>query len=144
MTMIRQEDFIQSIADAFQFISYYHPVDFIRAMGEAYEREQSPAAKNAIAQILMNSRMSAEGHRPICQDTGIAVVFLQDRDERALGRHAERPGDGGRRRAPRLHRQGQSAARLGARPTRTARARTRATTRLRWCTWRSCPATTSR
>ena len=77
MTTIRQQDFIQSIADAFQFISFYHPVDFIRAMGKAYEDEQSPAAKNAIAQILMNSRMSAEGHRPVCQDTGIAVVFLK-------------------------------------------------------------------
>jgi fumarate hydratase class I len=77
MTVIKQEDFIQSIADGFQFISYYHPVDFIRAMGEAYEREQSPAAKNAIAQILMNSRMAAEGHRPVCQDTGMAVVFLK-------------------------------------------------------------------
>jgi len=76
-TTIKQHDFIQSIADGFQFISFYHPVDFIKAMGEAYEREQSPAAKNAIAQILMNSRMSAEGHRPVCQDTGIAVVFLK-------------------------------------------------------------------
>ena len=77
MTIIRQEDFIQSIADGFQFISIYHPVDFIKAMGEAYEREQSPAAKNAIGQILMNSRMAVEGHRPVCQDTGIAVVFLR-------------------------------------------------------------------
>jgi fumarate hydratase, class I len=77
MTTIKQQDFIQSIADGFQFIATYHPVDFIKAMGEAYEREQSPAAKNAIAQILMNSRMSAEGHRPVCQDTGIAVVFLK-------------------------------------------------------------------
>ena len=77
MITIRQEDLIQSIADAFQFISYYHPVDFIKAMGEAYKREQSPAAKNAIAQILINSRMSAEGHRPVCQDTGIAVVYLK-------------------------------------------------------------------
>ncbi|MGH8623687.1 MAG: fumarate hydratase, partial [Burkholderiales bacterium] len=77
MSIIRQEDFIQSIADGFQFISFYHPVDFIQAMGEAYEREQSPAAKNAMAQILMNSRMAAEGHRPVCQDTGIAVVFLR-------------------------------------------------------------------
>ncbi|HUF80277.1 MAG TPA: fumarate hydratase [Burkholderiales bacterium] len=77
MTTIKQEDFIQSIADGFQFISIYHPVDFIRAMGEAYEREQSPAAKNAIGQILMNSRMAVEGHRPVCQDTGIAVVFLK-------------------------------------------------------------------
>ncbi len=77
MTTIKQEDFIQSIADGFQFIAIYHPVDFIKAMGEAYEREESPAAKNAIAQILMNSRMAAEGHRPVCQDTGIAVVFLK-------------------------------------------------------------------
>jgi fumarate hydratase class I len=77
MITIKQQDFIQSIADGFQFISYYHPVDFIKAMGKAYEREQSPAAKNAIAQILMNSRMAAEGHRPVCQDTGIAVVFLK-------------------------------------------------------------------
>jgi len=77
MTPIKQHDFIQSIADGFQFISFYHPVDFIKAMAEAYEREQSPAAKNAIAQILMNSRMAAEGHRPVCQDTGIAVVFLK-------------------------------------------------------------------
>jgi fumarate hydratase, class I len=74
---IRQEDFIQSIADAFQFISYYHPLDYIQALGRAYEREESPAAKDAIAQILTNSRMCAEGKRPICQDTGIAVVFLK-------------------------------------------------------------------
>jgi fumarate hydratase class I len=77
MTTIRQQDFVQSIADAFQFISYYHPLDFIQALGRAYEREQSPAAKDAIAQILTNSRMCAEGKRPICQDTGIAVVFLK-------------------------------------------------------------------
>lgn len=77
MTTIRQEDFIQSIADAFQFISYYHPLDFIQALGDAYKREESPAAKDAIAQILTNSRMSAEGHRPMCQDTGIGVVFLK-------------------------------------------------------------------
>ncbi len=77
MTTIRQDDFIQSIADAFQFISYYHPLDYIQALGAAYDREESPAAKDAIAQILTNSRMSAEGHRPICQDTGIALVFLK-------------------------------------------------------------------
>ncbi|CAL95032.1 putative fumarate hydratase [Azoarcus olearius] len=77
MTVIREEDLIQSIADAFQYISYYHPLDYIKALGEAYEREESPAAKDAIAQILTNSRMCAEGHRPICQDTGIAVVFLK-------------------------------------------------------------------
>jgi fumarate hydratase class I len=77
MTTIRQEDFIASIADAFQYISCYHPIDYIKALGQAYEREQSPAAKDAIAQILTNSRMCAEGHRPICQDTGIALVFLK-------------------------------------------------------------------
>ena len=77
MTVIRQDDFVSSIADAFQYISYYHPLDYIRALGEAWEREENPAAKDAIAQILTNSRMSAEGHRPICQDTGIATVFLK-------------------------------------------------------------------
>lgn len=77
MTLIKQDDFIQSIADAFQYISYYHPLDYIQSLGKAYEREQSPAAQDAMAQILVNSRMSAEGHRPICQDTGIAVVFLK-------------------------------------------------------------------
>ncbi len=76
-TTIQQEDFISSIADALQFISYYHPSDFIQAMGEAWQREQSPAARDAIAQILMNSRMSALGKRPICQDTGIVVLFLK-------------------------------------------------------------------
>jgi fumarate hydratase class I len=77
MTTIRQNDFIESIADALQFISYYHPMDYIQALGRAYEREQSPAAKDAIAQILTNSRMSAEGHRPICQDTGIVAAFVK-------------------------------------------------------------------
>ena len=77
MTVITQADLIQSIQDALQHISYFHPVDFIRALGDAYEKEQSPAAKDAIAQILTNSRMCAEGHRPICQDTGIVVVFLK-------------------------------------------------------------------
>jgi len=77
MTLIKQDDFIQSIQDALQHISYYHPVDFIKALGEAYNREQAPAARDAIAQILTNSRMCAEGHRPICQDTGIVVVFLK-------------------------------------------------------------------
>ena len=77
MRPIQQEDFIQSIADAFQFISSYHSADFIQALASAYEREKNPAAKDAIAQILMNSRMSAEGRRPICQDTGIATVFLK-------------------------------------------------------------------
>ncbi|RLJ16779.1 fumarate hydratase [bacterium endosymbiont of Escarpia laminata] len=77
MTLIRQDDFIDSIADALQFISYYHPADFLKAMGKAWEREQSPAAKDAMAQILVNSRMCAEGKRPICQDTGMVVVFLK-------------------------------------------------------------------
>ena len=77
MATIKQEDFIASIADALQYISYYHPVDYIRNLSAAYEREQSPAAKDAIAQILINSRMCAEGHRPICQDTGIVTVFLK-------------------------------------------------------------------
>ncbi len=77
MTAIKQEDFIASIADALQFISYYHPVDYIDALAEAYAAEQSPAAKDAIAQILTNSRMCAEGHRPICQDTGIVVAFVR-------------------------------------------------------------------
>jgi fumarate hydratase class I len=76
-TVIQQEDFIQSIADAFQYISIYHPLDYIQALGKAYEREESAAAKDAIAQILTNSRLCAEGKRPICQDTGIAVVFLK-------------------------------------------------------------------
>jgi len=76
MTIIKQDDLIQSVADALQFISYYHPVDFIKALTRAYEKEQSPAARDAIVQILVNSRMCAEGHRPICQDTGIVTVFL--------------------------------------------------------------------
>ncbi len=77
MTVIRQDDLIQSVADALQFISYYHPVDFIEAVNEAYEREESRAAKDAMAQILINSRMCAMGHRPICQDTGIVTAFLR-------------------------------------------------------------------
>lgn len=77
MTIIKQEDFIQSVADAFQYISYYHPVDYIRALTQAYDREESPAAKDAMAQILINSRMAAEGHRPICQDTGICIAFIK-------------------------------------------------------------------
>lgn len=77
MTLIRQDDFITTVADALQFISFYHPTDFIEALGTAYEKEQSPAARDAIAQILTNSKMCAEGHRPICQDTGIVTVFLK-------------------------------------------------------------------
>lgn len=77
MTIIRQEDLIASVAGALQYISYYHPVDYIRSLAKAYDREQSPAAKDAIAQILINSHMCAEGHRPICQDTGIVTVFVK-------------------------------------------------------------------
>ncbi|AEC18593.1 putative fumarate hydratase [Pusillimonas sp. T7-7] len=76
-TIIKESDLIQSIADAVQFISFYHPADYIQHLARAYEREESPAAKDAIAQILTNSRMCAEGHRPICQDTGIVNVFLK-------------------------------------------------------------------
>ncbi|RVT41789.1 fumarate hydratase [Sphingobium algorifonticola] len=74
---ISRADLIESVADALQFISYYHPMDYIRALGDAYAAEQSPAAKDAIAQILTNSRMCAEGHRPICQDTGIVNIFVK-------------------------------------------------------------------
>src|SRR5580704_17898425 len=77
MATIKQEDLIQSVADALQYISYYHPVDYITSLAAAYEREESAAAKDAMAQILINSRMCAEGHRPICQDTGIVTVFLK-------------------------------------------------------------------
>jgi fumarate hydratase class I len=77
MTVIKQEDLIQSVADALQYISYYHPTDFIKSLTAAYEKEQSEAARDAIAQLLINSRMCAEGHRPICQDTGIVTVFLK-------------------------------------------------------------------
>ena len=77
MTTIKQQDLIQSVADALQFISFFHPLDYIESLGQAYEAEASPAAKDAIAQILTNSRMCAEGHRPICQDTGIVVAFVK-------------------------------------------------------------------
>ena len=75
--IIKQQDFINSIANALQFISYYLPRDFIKAMNKAYQYEKNPAAKDAIAQILINARMSAEGKRPVCQDTGIVTVFLK-------------------------------------------------------------------
>lgn len=77
MTLIKQDDFIDSVSAAFQYISYYHPKDYIQALGKAYELEQSPAAKDAMAQILLNSRMCAMDHRPICQDTGIANLFVE-------------------------------------------------------------------
>ena len=76
MATITRQDFIDSIRDALQYISYYHPPDFIKAMYAAYQTEQSPAARDAMAQILINSRLCAEGHRPVCQDTGIVNVFL--------------------------------------------------------------------
>ena len=77
MTVIRQQDVIQSVADALQYISYYHPPDFIKAVKQAYDREESKSARDAMAQILINSRMCAMGHRPICQDTGIVTVFVK-------------------------------------------------------------------
>jgi fumarate hydratase, class I len=84
---IRTADLIESVADALQYISYYHPMDYIHALGEAYKAEQGPAAKDAIAQILTNSRMCAEGHRPICQDTGIVTVIIK------WGQHCVLEGD---------------------------------------------------
>ncbi|TNI88761.1 fumarate hydratase [Aeromonas sobria] len=77
MSIIKKQDFIDSIADALQYISYYHPLDFVQAAKAAYDREANPAAKDALAQILINSRMSAEGHRPLCQDTGIVTCFVK-------------------------------------------------------------------
>ncbi len=77
MTVIQQEDLITSVADALQYISYYHPPDFVQALHRAYEQEQSPAARDALGQILLNSRLCAEGHRPVCQDTGIVVAFVE-------------------------------------------------------------------
>ncbi|MES2493067.1 MAG: fumarate hydratase [Pseudomonadota bacterium] len=85
MVTIREDDLIESVADALQYISYYHPMDYIRALGEAYEAEQGPAARDAIAQILTNSRMCAEGHRPLCQDTGIVNVFVRWGQDCRLG-----------------------------------------------------------
>ena len=77
MSTIRQNDFIQSIFESLQYISYYHPPDFIQSLHAAYLKEESQAARDAMAQILVNSRQCAEGHRPICQDTGIVTVFLK-------------------------------------------------------------------
>jgi fumarate hydratase, class I len=94
MTEIRQEDFIASVAGALQYISYYHPVDYIQNLSRAYEREQSHAARDAMAQILINSRMCAEGHRPICQDTGIVNAFVKlGMDVRFVAASAEEPKD---------------------------------------------------
>ncbi len=115
MTTIKQEDLIQSVADAFQYISYYHPLDYIKALGRAYEREESPAAKDAIAQILTNCTMAPKATVPICQDTGIGMVFIK------VGMEVSWPGftmssleDDQRRRAPRLRQPGQPPARLRA------------------------------
>jgi fumarate hydratase, class I len=128
MTTIKQADFIQSVADALQFISYYHPLDYIQAVGRAYEREQSPAARDALAQILTNSRMCAEGQRPICQDTGVVVAFLK------VGMNVRIEGDmsleqmineGVRQGLPAP---GQQAARVHGRPAASAHAATPATT----------------
>ena len=101
MITIREEDLIDSVADALQYISYYHPMDYIRALGGAYEAEQGAAAKDAIAQILTNSRMCAEGHRPICQDTGIVNVFVKWGQDCRLGsdRSLQEVVDDGVRRA---------------------------------------------
>lgn len=77
MTVIKQDDFIATVAGALQYISFYHPVDYVTSLAKAYEKEQSPAARDAMAQILINSRMCAEGHRPVCQDTGIVNVFVK-------------------------------------------------------------------
>ena len=92
MTTIRQDDLIESVRAALQFISFYHPVDYIENLARAYEMEQSPAAKDAIQQILVNSRMCAEGHRPICQDTGIVTIFLKlGLDCRLVGQDGQPP-----------------------------------------------------
>ena len=93
MITITESDLIDSVADALQYISYFHPMDYIRALGDAYAVEQGPAARDAIAQILTNSRMCAEGHRPICQDTGIVTVFVRW-GQRCRPRFAARPAGG--------------------------------------------------
>ena len=129
MTVIREDDFIQSVADALQFISYYHPIDYIEHLGRAYEREQSPAAKDAIAQILTNSRMCAEGHRPICQDTGIVNVFLKVGMDVRWDDEAQRGRHGQRGRAPRLPESRTTGCAPRSSTTRRSRAGTPATTR---------------
>ena len=95
MTKIRQDDLIESVRAALQFISFYHPVDYIENLARAYDLEESPAAKDAMKQILVNSRMCAEGHRPICQDTGIVTVFLKlGLDCRLVGKDGRWPTAG--------------------------------------------------
>jgi fumarate hydratase, class I len=141
VTTIREADFVQSVADALQFISYYHPADYIAHLARAYEREQSPAAKDAIAQILTNSRMCAEGRRPICQDTGIVNVFVRvGMDVRwdSKSSLADMVDEGVRRAY--LHPDNTLRASVVDDPL-FARKNTRRTTRRRWCTSSWCPAT---
>ncbi len=133
-TIIQHADFVESIAAALQYISYYHPADFIEHLARAYAQEQSPAAKDAIAQILSNSKMCAEGKRPICQDTGIVNVFLKIgmdvRFEGFAGSITDAVNEG-------VHRAyTDPTTRCAPRswPTRISSARTRATTRRPWCT----------
>ena len=142
MTAIRQADLVQSVADALQYISYYHPVDYIEALGAAYAAEESPAARDAIAQILTNSRMCAEGHRPICQDTGIVVAFVKvGMDVRLDDATMSRRRHGQRRRAPRVPRSRQSVARVDrARSRGQAHEHARQHARRRALST-SCPAT---
>ena len=139
--VIREADFVQSVADALQFISYYHPADYIEHLGRAYAREQSPAAKDAIAQILTNSRMCAEGKRPICQDTGIVNVFVKAgmNVRWDTKRSLQEMVDEGVRRG-----YGLVENRLRPRSSRipSSRGRTPATTRRRWCTSSSSRAST--
>ncbi len=141
--MIREADFVQSVADALQFISYYHPADYIEHLGRAWAREQSPAAKDAIAQILTNSRMCAEGKRPICQDTGIVNVFVKA----GMGvrwdtkRSLQEMVDEGVRRGYCWSR--IACARRSSRIP-CSHGRTPATTRRPWCTSSSSPAIPSR
>ncbi len=142
MTTIREADFVQSVADALQFISYYHPADYIAHLARAWEREQSPAAKDAIAQILTNSRMCAEGKRPICQDTGIVNVFLKvGMDVRWDTKSSlQQMVDAGVRRA---YTDPDNTLRASSWTTRCSPARTRRTTRRRSCTSSWCRATRS-
>ncbi len=150
MTVIRQEDFIATVHGALQYISYYHPVDYIKSLAKAFEREQSPAARDAMAQILINSRMCAEGHRPICQDTGIVNAFVKV----GMNVHFSGPADGsptmdlagnGRMRASAaLISIPRTSSALHCKPILLARARTPRTTRPRPFLSSSSRATKSR
>ena len=141
MTAIRQQDFIDSIADALQFISYYHPQDYVQALAEAYRREESPAAKDAMAQILTNSRMCAMDKRPLCQDTGIVAAFVRVgmdvRWEDATMGVTDMVNAGVRKAY--LFPDNVLRASVVADPQ--ASARTRKTIRRRWCITKSCRAT---